>query len=111
MERSMHVKFPVFSNYDIEIVLATDQYKARSKYDKTYGVFDSPFHSLHSHNRAGKALLVFCQKNLNVSTMAHESFHAVSAMMEWAGVKFDNECMAYHIGYLTQKVYDFARSK
>ncbi len=52
MERSMHVKFPVFCDYDVEVVIADDAKKARTRRNKTYGVYDKNFSALHGgHSR------------------------------------------------------------
>jgi hypothetical protein len=109
-ERSITVVFPVFGNYSIEIVVAKDATKARKERDDVYGAFEGPFYALHSFNKEGNALLVFPQ-GVKIGTIAHECFHAVIAMMDWIGNDASNECAAYHTGYLTQKVYDFVRSR
>ena len=109
-ERSIMVTFPVLNNYNIEVVIAKDTKKARHDRDGEFGVFEGVFHALHSFNKEGNALLVFPQ-GVEVNTIAHECFHAVVAMMDWIGNDTNNECAAYHIGYLTQKVYDFVRSR
>jgi hypothetical protein len=106
-ERTKTVKFPVFSSYEVEIVLAQNPRTARTRRDRTYGVFEGVFHSLHSATGSGKSLIVLMERP-KVSEIAHETWHAVCAMMHWAGISFDNECMAYHIGFLTQQIYDFA---
>ena len=105
-ERRTHVKFPVFQNYDIEVVVAKDPHRARKVRNHKYGVFPDKFYAIHAYNNNGSAVLIF-PPEVGVVVIAHECWHAVRAMMEWAGVSLDNECVAYHLGYLTQKVYDF----
>ncbi len=109
-ERSMYVRFPVFSDYDIEVVVAKDTRVARSKRNSRFGEFDGSFRALHSFNKKGSALLVFPQ-GVNVGCISHECFHAVVAMLDWIDNDTNNECAAYHIGYLTQQVYDFVRTR
>ena len=110
MERSMHVKFPVFCDYDVEVVIADDAKKARTRRNKTYGVYGKNFSALHSYTGFGNSCIVLPRKDTTLVTVAHECYHAVEAIMFWAGVE-DSECFAYHIGYLTDKVYKFVRRK
>jgi hypothetical protein len=111
-ERSITIVFPVLNNYNIEIVVAKDVAKARNERDDVYGPYSGHFAALHSHNGLGNACIVFPKDDLGLVDVAHECFHGVRAMMEWAGIE-DEEAAAYHLGYLTKQVYDFvcARSK
>lgn len=109
-ERRMFIRFPVFVNYEIEVVVAKNIYAARSKRDKVYGKFEDSFHALHSYNKKGNALLVF-PRDADLNCVAHECFHATVALMDWISNDASNECAAYHLGYLTQQVYKFVHGR
>lgn len=109
-ERSITIIFPVLNNYNIEIVVAKDVSKARKERDDFYGEYTGDFAALHSHNGIGNACIVFTEKDLGIVDVAHECLHAVRGMMKWAGI-YDEECEAYHMGYLTKQVYDFVRTR
>jgi hypothetical protein len=105
-ERSITIVFPIFNNYNIEVVVAKDVSKARNLREDVYGKYEDAFAALHSHNGLGNACIVFTEKDLGLVDVAHECLHAVRAMMDWASI-CDDECEAYHMGYLTKQVYDF----
>lgn len=109
-ERSITIIFPVFNDYNIEIVVSSDAMKSRQKRNSVYGKYEGLFSALHSFNGLGNACIIFPEKNYGLVDVAHECCHAVHAMMDWASVE-DQECLAYHMGYLTKQVYDFVRKK
>jgi hypothetical protein len=105
-ERTKLIIFPAFNDYNIEIVVSNDVTKSRQKRNAVYGEYVGIFAALHSFNGLGNACIVFSEKNHGLVDVAHECCHAVHAMMDWASVE-DQECLAYHMGYLTKQVYDF----
>ena len=110
-ERSTLVVFPAFNDYNIEVVVAKDVKLARQKRDKTYGEYTGDFSALHSSDGLGQACIVLPENSpQKLVDATHECFHAVIALLEWSGVE-DEETAAYHMGYLTNKVYDFVRSR
>lgn len=51
---------------------------------------------------------MFFPLNANEGTIAHEAYHVVHAMFDWCGVReFDNEMVAYHLGYLVEEIHKF----
>jgi hypothetical protein len=109
-ERTKTFVFPVFLNYEIQVVVAQNVREARQKRNEIYGEHVGDFSALHSHNRIGNALIVFEEKSKDLVCVVHECYHAIRAMMCWANVD-DEEASAYHLGYLTQQVYDFVCKK
>ena len=109
-ERTDMVIFTVFNNYNIEIVVAKDVNDARKRRDALFGEFEGDFAALHCHNGIGNACLIFPEKNFGLVDVAHECYHAVRAMMEWASI-IDEETPAYVMGYLTKQVYDFVKKR
>ena len=105
-ERSKTVKFPVFG-YKIQVVVTEDLKKSLEK----RGLDPSSCTSVHGY-WDGKAFSVLLfQTNPRVGTVAHECWHAVRRMLKFHEAEFENEVVAYHLGYLTQQVYDFVRSR
>lgn len=101
------IRFPVFSNYQVKVVF-TDDVAASKK--ARYGTdFDtSNASAVHCHDETqGVSHIIFDINRACNGTMAHESWHAIYAMMKWAGAGLENEVVAYHLGYLTQRVNDF----
>lgn len=47
---------------------------------------------------------IFFPFTTSAETIAHEAFHAVWHMVEYVGMKKDNECMAYHLGHLVGEI-------
>lgn len=100
------VTFPVFSNYTVYIVF-TDSI-SESKF-KRYGNRDETdnAHGLHVSTKSGDSHLLYKIEDAPTGILAHEAWHAIFRMFEWAGVELDNESVAYHLGYLVQRVSDF----
>lgn len=102
-------RFPVFSNFTVYIVFTGDIQKS---YTARYGTRRSPdtdrTEALLAYG--GKcAHAIFQLGNSCSGTIAHESYHAIRYMFDdFEGVEqMDNEVVAYHLGYLVQKVTDF----
>lgn len=110
-ERTSMVIFTVLNNYSIELVVTKDVVAARKRRDDIYGEDDSEnAAAMHSCDGLGAACLIFSEEHRNITIVAHECYHAIRAMMKWAGI-YDNEAEAYHMGYLTKQVYDFVRAR
>jgi len=102
------VCFPIWSDYEVKIVFCEDLGKARKARYGTSGASDNAT-ALHTQSVNGTSHLFFIIGNCPTGVVAHECWHAIKAMLiEWAGVSdLDNETVAYHLGYLVQKVADF----
>src|ERR1039458_5704373 len=102
------VTFTVWSEYDVHIVFTEDIGRSRKARYGTYGLCDSAG-ALHVSAEHGHAHIFFKLSGAPTGIIAHECWHAIYHMMiEWAGVtELDNEAVAYHLGYLVQKVIDF----
>jgi len=101
------VKFPVFSNYKMFVVFSADLCASRlNRYgDAGAGgeLETAAFVSICS-----EGCHIFLKPSAGGGLIAHESFHAIRAMFLWAGVEdFDNEIVAYHLGYLVDKIVKF----
>lgn len=104
-----YCRFPVFSNFTVYIVFTGDIQKS---YTARYGTRNPPdtdnTEALLAHG--GKCVHAFFQIGTCPSgTVAHEAYRAIRYMFDdFAGVRqMDNEIVAYHLGYLVQKINNF----
>lgn len=71
-------------------------------------VFDDEHEGITASKDDGKRLVVHIGDPKNHRTIAHETYHAVMKLMEWAGMypsPANEEAFAYLVGYLTEEVY------
>jgi hypothetical protein len=54
---------------------------------------------------------IFIHPHASVSVIAHEAWHAIKDMLDYVEADLDHEFTAYHVGYLTQEIYDFLRRR
>lgn len=104
------IKFEVMANYCVRLILSDDLMKSArgrlgSQPSETNGggfVF----------NVKGEGCsYIFLKLDADESTVAHECWHIVHAIMEWCGVEhFDNEFIAYHIDHMVEMVYKFKKA-
>jgi len=50
---------------------------------------------------------LFFKRDNSDGIIAHEAWHAVFSMFEWAGAELDNEMVAYHLSYLVDRIASF----
>lgn len=53
--------------------------------------------------------VIIIQPDANAGTVAHEAWHCVRRMLLHMGADLDNEVVAYHLGYLVNKITDFKK--
>ena len=107
------VEFPVFAGFIVHIEITKDIQKAIKKYpgiasiagpedDETDGttVYDG-----------GQVCFIFLKPNVSAGTIAHEAWHATRYMLKRVGAKLDSEVVAYHLGYIVDKSYQFLRGR
>lgn len=103
----LKVKFPVFSGYTIHVVLTSD---LRASHVSRYGdgglADDASTAAFYTSAGTGHSHL-FCTKDAPAGILTHEAWHAIYGMFEWAGAELDNESVAYHLGYLVDKIAQF----
>lgn len=51
--------------------------------------------------------VIIIQPDASAGTIAHEAWHCVRRMLLHMGAGLDNEVVAYHLGYLVNKMTDF----
>ncbi len=109
--RKLNVKFPVFGDYTVYIEMTDDMKKSLAKRKVTapaISEIDNNAHAMVIHDDNASSY-VFLPMKPAVGTIAHEAWHVIKGMMEYAGVELDNETVAYHLGYLVNKISKFVR--
>lgn len=96
-------KIPTF-HWTIEVVLTTDvlSYADRIGYETN----DDKTRALHLYYPEQMKSILILKPNANAATVAHESWHVVYHMLTDVGAGFDNEVVAYHLGYIVEMVTD-----
>ena len=112
--RLTHVEFPVFSDFIVHIEVTSDFKKSFSKYPLTENIPEEEcgsWEAMTAHDDEGSISFLFIKPDASVGTIAHESWHVIKRMLDTRGVDLDNETVAYHLGYLVDKVFQFVRGK
>jgi hypothetical protein len=103
------VEFPIFSDYIIHVEAGKDIPDLVRKY-KIRGVnLDERADGLTVKRDQMNMTMVFFKGRPDLGTIAHEAFHAVTQMFDWCGVKYDEETVAYHLGYTVNCICSFFR--
>jgi hypothetical protein len=106
--REKIVKFPVWGNYRIRVIVTADVKKYMAEHNSFCEVCmdedqsDTNAVTLH---RLGQSIIIF-PAEADMDTIAHESYHAIRQMLVSRDAELDNEVVAYHLGYLVNKVFD-----
>jgi hypothetical protein len=102
------VTFKVWSDYKVYIVFTDDLAASRISRYETAGVAgESGTAALFTRGAGGYGHLFFL-KDACARIITHECVHAIWALFDWSGVKqWDNETLAYHLGYLVGEVSEF----
>lgn len=106
----LQLGFPIFSNYQVVIVF-TENIPASVAYLSDRDYFNTPYvgastaacHLLPEDRGIGYVLFPL---RIHAGAIAHECWHAIYGLMNFAGVKFEDEFIAYHLGYLVQQVVE-----
>ena len=107
-----HVEFPVFVNYSVHVEVTDDIKRSMQKYEQTKNVpFGDDTLAITVHVEDNGLSFMFLPYGGPVGIIAHESWHVIKRMMDYLGVELDSETVAYHLGYLVEKVFNFRGSK
>ena len=104
------IEFPVFSGYIVHVEITSDVSKSVLRYPQTKNIED-PTNAMAVHCKDENFSFIFLKYNMDVGSIAHESWHVVRRMMNRMDVDLDNETVAYHLGYLTNEIFRFMRGK
>lgn len=108
--KNKFIKLPVYG-WIVEVVLADYPLKfAQQK--KRFGGSGAPGGTTSAiclYEDWSMKTIIIVKPRASVSEIAHEVWHSVRYMLKHIGADFENENVAYHMGYLTQQVYDFVQ--
>jgi hypothetical protein len=105
---AMWVTFDIFSNYRVRLVISDDLVKSgKARLNSAPDAGGDGF--VFNVTGEGRSYL-FLTSNSVEGTVAHECWHVVRRMFDWIGADLDNELVAYHLGYMVDKVYEFKRA-
>lgn len=102
------VKFPVFSNYSVRVIVTED---LANSFGKRLGE-----HRLHGstdaacfHDNNGRTWM-FLRPDSDEGVVAHEAWHVLYGIHDYIGAKIENEIVAYHLGFLINAVHKFLKA-
>ncbi len=101
------VRFPVFCNYRVHVVVTDDVQKSHSERKCGDDNDHAGVEALFCTNGKGPESYIFFQREASAGTIAHESWHAVRRMLLDIGSELDNEVVAYHHDYLVDAAFHF----
>lgn len=107
--RHINIKFPVLGEYRVRVVVTSDLKKSLEQHGIPADADDNSTYAMAVHEDGTGYSAIFLPYGANISSVVHESWHVIRRMMEYLGIELDNETVAYHLGYLTEKVYNFLR--
>lgn len=96
------IKFPVFNDYQVVVILSKDTKKTCRALKADDGFCIACVIPGHR-----KSYLVLGPNGRDADTVSHEASHVIEALFKWTGVKRDEEAFAYHLGYLTGRIHKF----
>lgn len=103
--------FPVFSNFKVRVIIAPDTvaaayYIADRDYIADPQITDYAEAFTCSNSNNGWSI-IYLTPDAMLGTIAHETYHAVTAMMKMIGAAEEHEVVAYHLGYIVNKIVEF----
>jgi hypothetical protein len=100
-EYKKSIKFLVFG-YTVDIVFSSNVVESVKKRNVRGNVEDAAAcHIYYESNN--KSIIVFSLKP-SINEITHEAYHAINQIMLHTGATHDSEVMAYHMGYLVERI-------
>lgn len=110
-ESFITIDFPVFCNYVVHVEIASDLHAAMQKYPTTRDVPLQDTQAIVVHKDNAAHSFMFLKPTADAGTIAHESYHIARRILRYMGCEPDNETIAYHLGYIVNKITKFMRKK
>lgn len=114
MTAPLIIKFPVFGDYAVSVEVAPHIEKAMERYRDTFhieGYEEDCTNALTVHHPEEGMSYVFLRPRASPGTVAHEAWHVLVHMWEGLGIELDHESMAYHLGYLVDKIDRYVKGR
>jgi hypothetical protein len=101
------IKFPMYSNYTMFVVFTDNMVQSRmQRYGSAGAAGECDTNAMVS--TCDEGCHIFFRTHARTGVIAHESFHAISKMLNWIGVKnADEEVIAYTLTYVVDAVAVF----
>jgi hypothetical protein len=106
-ERTKIVKLVTYG-YTVKVIVSSDIERSARK--RGY-LFLEGSYAQHSYTEGKPESVLFLPAVLDISLVAHESFHAVWRVMKFIGAKHEQEVMAYLLGHVVDEVYGLYTKK
>jgi hypothetical protein len=100
------IKFPIFRGYEVRVSFASDLKAEAARLNTDEMVAAETAFTLFD---ASGFCHIVLPHNPDSETIAHECFHAVWALMTWAGATLEDEVVAYHLGHIVGLVTKWSR--
>lgn len=110
--RNARLRFDVFG-FDVHFV-ETDNYTAAMDHFKLRDHGDGPKDTTEAFTwnaTAGNESYIFTERNPSIHTIVHECWHAVKHMLDFRGVRMENETVAYHLDHLVKYAMKFYKKE
>jgi hypothetical protein len=104
--RSTKVLFPIFGGYEVRLIVTRDIVKTGQRLREN--LRDAHAAYVTKDDVAGVGWLVL-QPDAGPDLVSHEASHAIQALADFLGTKFDEETFAHHLGYLVGRVSKFLK--
>jgi|SRR5208337_1162812 len=106
------IDLPVF-RYHVKIIITESVVKSRQARTEGLGPYekeDTNPAAMHTGVKGKNWSYLFFRFNPGIGDVSHECFHCIWRLMRWIGADLENEVVAYHLTYLTEEVWKFAKS-
>lgn len=108
MNRATVVRFPVFSGFEVRVILSHNLITTGRRLQTDLAGCAGAF--LTSNKKPGIGWLVL-PLDADEATVAHEASHAIRALLNHVGARNDNETFAYHLDFLVGRIHRFMKGK
>lgn len=106
------IRFPVLNNFTVIVEFTGDIKKSLLRREETRQVeIEDGVGGLAVHRADRMRSFVFLKHDSTIGDVTHECWHAIRHMMNHLGIALDSETVAYHLGYLVQKVSELRMRK
>lgn len=106
----LNIQFAAMGHYDVHVEFSSNPQKALLKYPETKNVeYGKDTQGIAIHCKDESRSFIFLPFHVSAGTIAHEAWHVIRRMMDYLGIELDNEAVAYHLGYLVNKIAEGQR--
>ena len=100
-EVSKRLRFPMFGNYRIVIVITNSLELSRNKRFCPETIEDD-VQGLHTEDKETGTSYVFLKESSRASFVVHECWHAVKSLLDFIEANVEEEVVAYLLGYVVE---------